>query len=211
MMDIKTKKKLRIIAFVLLILLIPLGYIMVLTISIDTQNNDLLNVMQTDYHIKSLVEKSIVSTNRAIFWKPWDTVLRQNRLLLLLKVQDYNQALTAIQDDIEVSPTGDNYARKGLVYEYLGGNNSAKECYIRAIKFYRDVLKEDSLNDYFLAETATLLMIVGDTNEVRSLLYRRKESENTLSQEMINRQNELILSYKSGGMLWFIDYAKQHY
>ncbi len=210
-MNIKTKKKLRLIAFAILILLLPVGYMVVLSIAIDTQNRDLLNVMQTNYHIKPLIDKSIESTNRAIFWKPWDENLRLNRFTLLMQVQDYNQALTAIQDDIKVSPSGDNYSREGLIYEYLGENEKAKERFRKAIELYREALEEKPNSDYYLAETATLSMIVGDTNEVRALLNRRKAGENTMSQEMINRQNELILSYKSGGLIWFVEYARKHH
>jgi len=205
------KRKIKIIALILLLLSLPIGYIVVLSISIDTQNRDLVNAIQTNFKIKPLVEESIESTNRAIFWKPWDKVLRQNRLTLLMEIQDYNQALIAIQDDLKVLPSGDNYAREGLIYEYLGEKDKAKGCYLQAIKLYRDVLKENPNSDYYLAETATLLMIVGDTNEVRTLLSRRKVGDNTVNQEMINRQNGLILSYKSGGLLWFVDYAKKHY
>jgi len=205
------KRKIKTIVLALLLLSLPLGYIVVLSISIDTQNRDLNNAIQTHFRIKPLVEKSIESTNRAIFWKPWDASLRQNRLLLLMELQDYNQALTAIQDDIKVSPIGNNYAREGLIYEYLGEKEKAKACYLKAIELFREALKDNPDSDYYLAETATLSMIVGDTNEVRTLLCRRKASENTLSQEMINRQNNLILSYKSGGLIWFVDYAKKHY
>jgi tetratricopeptide (TPR) repeat protein len=205
------KRKIKIIALILLLLSLPIGYIVVLSISIDTQNRDLVNAIQTNFKIKPLVEEAIESTNRAIFWKPWDKVLRQNRLTLLMEIQDYNQALIAIQDDLKVLPLGDNYAREGLIYEYLGEKDKAKGCYLQAIKLYRDVLKENPNSDYYLAETATLLMIVGDTNEVRTLLSRRKVGDNTVNQEMINRQNGLILSYKSGGLLWFVDYAKKHY
>ncbi len=210
-MDHKTKKKLKIIVYAILLLLLPVGYIVVLTISIDTQNRDLLNVMQTNYQVEPLVRKSIKSTERAIFWKPWGANLRLNRLILLLEVQDYSQALVAIQDDIKVSPTCDNYGREGLVYEYLKKKERAKESYVQAIELYRDGLVEKPDDDYLLTETATLSMIIGDTNEVRSLLNRRKASDNTLNQEMINRQNELILNYKSGGLIWFVEYAKKHY
>ena len=210
-MYLMDKKKIKIIALALLILLLPLGYIVVLSISIDTQNRDLSNAIQTSFKIRPLVEKSIESTNRAIFWKPWDDVLRMNRLTLLLEVQDYNQALIAIQDDLKVSPSGDNYAREGLVYEYLGENEKAKESFRKAIELYREALEENPDSDYYLAETATLSMIVGDTNEVRALLNRRKAGENTMSQEMINRQNKLILSYKSGGLIWFVEYARKHH
>ena len=210
-MNIKTKKKLRTIALAILILLLPLGYMIVLSIAIDSQNRDLLNVMQTNYHIKPLVRKSIASTERAIFWKPWDSNLRQNRLMLLLQIQDYNQALVAIQDDIKVSQSGVNYGGEGLVYEYLGDTVMAVSSYKKAIELYQEDLKENPKDDYLLAEIATLFMIVGDTNQVRSLLNRRKSSENTVSQGMINRQNELILSYKSGGLSWFVEYAKEHY
>jgi len=205
------KKKIKTISLVFLILLLPVGYVVSLSISIDNQNRDLLNVMQTNYQIESLVRKSIASTERAIFWKPWDANLRQNRLMLLLQIQDYNQALGAIKDDIKVSRSGANYGREGLVYEYLGDTVLAISSYKKAIELYKEDLKEKPKDDYLLAEIATLSMIVGDTNEVRSLLNRRKASENTVNQEMINRQNELILSYKSGGLLWFVEYAKQHY
>ena len=210
-MNIKTKKKLRTIALAILILLLPLGYMIVLSIAIDSQNRDLVNAMQTNFQIEIVVRRAIESTERAIFWKPWDENLRLNRFTLLMQVQDYNQALTAIQDDIKVSPSGDNYSREGLIYEYLGENEKAKESFRKAIELYREALEENPNSDYYLAETATLSMIVGDTNEVRTLLSKRKASENTMSQEMINRQNKLILSYKSGGLIWFVEYAKEHY
>jgi len=205
------KKKIKTIALAFLILLLPVGYMVVLSISIDNQNRDLLNVMQTNYHIEPLVRKSIASTERAIFWKPWDSNLRQNRLMLLLQIQDYNQALVAIQDDIKVSRSGTNYGRRGLVYEYLGDTVEAVNSYKKAIELYQEDLKENPKDDYLLAEIATLSMIVGDTNQVRSLLNRREASENTVNQEMINRQNKLILSYKSGGLIWFVEYANEHY
>ena len=209
-MEARIKKKLRFIWIIFLIIIIPIGYYVLLTISIDTQNRDLLNVIQANYRVKPLIRTAIESSNRAIFWKPWDETLRKNRMVLLIQIQDYYQALNAIEDDISVLPTGDNYAGKGLVYEYLGNMNKAEDSYREAIEIFKDELIENPQSDYLLTEIATLSIIVGDTTEVRDLLNRRKVSVSTVNQEMMNRQNELILNYKSGGLLWFIEKAKRN-
>jgi len=129
---------------------------------------------------------------------------------LLLQLKNYRKALDAIREDVKIDPRGMNYERVGMVYEYLGEKESAKEKYRLAIDAYKNELKDNPNSDFIITEIATLSMIIGDTITAREYLMKRKPQKTSEEKALMQRQNKLIMSYKSGGLLWFVEQAKKH-
>ena len=201
-------KKIRFIAILLIIIILGIAYYVVLTITIDTANRDTLKVMQNDYKDKNLIYNAVKSIDYAIFMKPWDKNLRVNRRNMLMLVNDYKGALEAVQDDLKADKNGMTYEIEGLCHEYLGEEPKAMESYQKAQHIYEKELKEKPTDDFLIAESATLSMILGDTLRAQELIQMREIPNDSLMADFVERNNHLILNYKSGGLRYFYEKAK---
>ncbi len=201
-------KKNRFIAILLIIIIVGIAYYVALTLAIDTANRETLKVMQNNYKDKNLVYNAVKSIDYAIFMKPWDKNLRANRRNMLMLLNDYKGALKAVQDDLKVDKNGITYEIEGLCYEYLGEEPKAMESYQKAQYIYEKELKEKPTDDFLIAESATLSMILGDTLRAQELIQMREIPNDSLMADFIERNNHLILNYKSGGLIYFYEKAK---
>lgn len=203
-MEARIKKKLRLIGLILLIIIIPAGYYLSISIAIDDVNRDMMNVT-INFHNDSLKNRALKSTNRAIFLMPWNKAIRANRILLLFSLKKYHKALEAAKEDVKISGSGMCYEREGLAYEYLGEMDLAISCYHKAIIIYEEELKERPNDDFLISEIAILSMIVSDTNRAKEVIESRNKSNNETLNESIQQVHQAILNYKTGGMRFFIE------
>lgn len=202
-------KKSRFIAILLIVIIASIAYYVAMSISIDTANQDMLKVIKNNYKDKELIYNAVNSTDRAIFMMPWEKSLRLNRRLLLMQLNDYVGALEAVQDDLIVDENGLAYEFEGVCYEYLNQENRAMESYRKARGLFEEELKEMPTDDYHIAEIAALSMVLGDTLRAQELLKMRKIPQDSLMADYVKRNNRLILNYKSGGVRYFYEKAKE--
>ncbi|RUA31743.1 MAG: hypothetical protein DSY76_01135 [Bacteroidetes bacterium] len=202
-------KKNSFIAIALIIIIVSIAYYVALTVTVDSANKELLKVMENNYQDKSLIYDAVKSLDMAIFMMPWNHDLRLNRRSLLLQINDYAGALEAVQDDLKVGKDGLAYEYEGLCYEFLNQKDKAYKSYRKALQLYEDELAETPNDDFRTAEIATLSMILGDTLRAQEILKTRKIPSDSLAASYIERNNQFILQYKSGGLRYFYNKAKE--
>ena len=199
------KKKIRFILIAFCILIIPIGYLAAISYAIKIHNNA-LELAQIKYPSDlNVTQKSIKEIDKAIKIYPWNYLFYMNKAQLQMKLKNYGEALISARNGTEKN---NQYAEglefQGLIYEYLGQLDSAKNLYSKAIDKYKIRLSENPDNQLTNRKIALLYTIIGDTNNSKAYLTDIYETSEYYDKEMIERYDFYIENYKSGGLRDFL-------
>lgn len=163
-MDKPTKKKLKIVAIIFAILIIPIGYLMLMAYAIDLHNEAYYNANIRHINNPSISKQSITQMDKAFKIYPFRYMFRINKAELQLQIKDYKGALASVR---EATKMNNDYAEGweflGLIYHNLNNADSTRICYNIAIEKLQDRLEKEPKNEMTKLQIANLYWSIGDS------------------------------------------------
>lgn len=182
-MNRETKKKLRIVLIVFLILMIPSFFVIKRMIAIQI-HDDVINMTYKQSHVgldeTILIKLGIADLERAKNYSKSNYLIYFDQARLYCKLNDYNKALGVLDDYLKIdSQKQGMYYLKGLIYDIQNKRDSAISNYKLGLLDKKDLkIKSDSLS-----LPHWIFMIYGKDSALRSLSNLRVKG---LDSTMIN-------------------------
>lgn len=200
-----TKKKLRIVIIAFFILIIPIGYLFVISYAIK-MHDDALKLAEIRYpDDKDVTKKAIITIDNAIRLYHRNYLFRMNKSKLLLKLGDYRGALNAARKGTNLN---DQFAvglqRQGLIYEYLNQPDSAGIYYLKTIeKLKQNCIKEPD-NPFIKRQIALFYTFLGDSLNAKKNLEKIPVETSSFLKSNLEIIDFYIENYESGGLKDFL-------
>lgn len=193
-MEVETRKKVRIILFTFIILLIPLIFFTKWMIGVQINNRVEDRIYRAPFGLDdaTIIKSGIKDLDRAKFYAKRNYLIYYNQARLYCLIKDYPSAIGVIEqyESINKHQQKLNYL-KGLIYDILDKRDSAVYCYSLAFGRYH---KPNSLNDS-LSLVMPMFLIYGKDSACK---YLPKQAGSELDRlKVVNAQRVIdSVSYK---------------
>lgn len=155
-----------------------------------------LNNKGTQFYLKHEKDSALLYFTLAAEKNPQYQIALQNKVNALISLQQYEQALLAIEDLIKIQPYAEAFTIKGMLLDHTNKPDEATQAYSEGLKKFEERLTSATYanKSMILLEIGQLHFLRGDSSQAKTILeeHKAKAQDLGMADTILNNLNNKV-------------------